>query len=245
MRISEFIERSNEAETPEQVFELFRTALEVYGYTHVVFAPATAPAQHALAQGDTGPSFTRKASSSLQWFGHYMVNHYMDIDPVLLLAPTRRTPFLWREVERLQHLSARQRQMMRESRDAGLKSGLSIPIHGPQGESYVVSLASDVDGLDPAPHLRTLQVLAVQFQLAASQVRTFAEPSPPAFHLTGRERECLTWTARGKSAWAISRILNVSEHTINFHLKSAMRKLGTANRVAAVVLSIRTGLIMP
>lgn len=244
MRISEFIERSNEAATPEEVFELFRKALEDHGYDHVVFAPVTVPAQHALARGGSVPSFTRKPSS-LQWFEQYMANRYMDIDPVLLLAPTRRTPFSWDEVENLQHLSPRQRQIMRESRDAGLKSGLSIPIHGPQGEGYVVSLASDVDGVDPTPHLRALQVLAVQFQLATSQVQAEAEQPPPAFHLTERERECLTWTARGKSAWAISRILNVSEHTINFHLKSAMKKLGTANRVAAVVLSIRTGLIMP
>ena len=63
--------------------------------------------------------------------------------------------------------------------------------------------------------------------------------------LTHRERECLLWTARGKSASSISVILGLSENTINFYVKNAMRKLGTTNRVVAVVLAVRAGLIQP
>jgi LuxR family quorum-sensing system transcriptional regulator CciR len=63
--------------------------------------------------------------------------------------------------------------------------------------------------------------------------------------LTERERECLSWSAQGKSAWATSMILGVSENTVNFHLKSAMRKLGTTNRVQAVAIAVRAGLIQP
>ncbi|MGZ8996605.1 MAG: response regulator transcription factor, partial [Rhodospirillales bacterium] len=53
------------------------------------------------------------------------------------------------------------------------------------------------------------------------------------------------WTARGKSAWSISQILCLSEHTVQFHLKGAMRKIGAGNRVQAVVTAIRMGLIAP
>ncbi|MGF1612009.1 MAG: LuxR C-terminal-related transcriptional regulator [Kiloniellales bacterium] len=38
-------------------------------------------------------------------------------------------------------------------------------------------------------------------------------------------------------------ILGISEFTVNFHLKKAMRKLGTSSRVLAVVKAIRYGLI--
>jgi DNA-binding CsgD family transcriptional regulator len=61
--------------------------------------------------------------------------------------------------------------------------------------------------------------------------------------LSRRERECLAWTAQGKSSWDIGMILNISENTVNFHVKNAMRKLGTTSRTVAVVKAIRLNLI--
>ncbi|MCU0895471.1 MAG: helix-turn-helix transcriptional regulator [Rhodospirillales bacterium] len=55
----------------------------------------------------------------------------------------------------------------------------------------------------------------------------------------------MLWTARGKSASSISVILDIAENTVNFYVKNAMRKLGTTNRVVAVVLAVRAGLIKP
>ena len=61
--------------------------------------------------------------------------------------------------------------------------------------------------------------------------------------LSRREKECLMWVAQGKSSWDIGMILKISENTVNFHLKNAMRKLGTTSRTVAVVKSIRLNLI--
>lgn len=63
--------------------------------------------------------------------------------------------------------------------------------------------------------------------------------------LTLRERECLLWSARGKSSWDIGVILSISENTVNFHLKNAMAKLDAGTRIMAIVKSIRFGLIIP
>ena len=38
-------------------------------------------------------------------------------------------------------------------------------------------------------------------------------------------------------------ILNISDNTVNFHIKKAMRKLGTTSRTVAVVKAIRLNLI--
>ncbi|WP_247404934.1 MULTISPECIES: helix-turn-helix transcriptional regulator [unclassified Bradyrhizobium] len=43
--------------------------------------------------------------------------------------------------------------------------------------------------------------------------------------LSKREKDCLRWVEEGKSSWEIGVILRVSENTVNFHLKNAMRKL--------------------
>jgi DNA-binding CsgD family transcriptional regulator len=62
---------------------------------------------------------------------------------------------------------------------------------------------------------------------------------------TRRERECLEWVARGKSSWDISIILNISENTVNFHLKNTMKKLGASRRSVAAIKAIKLGLIDP
>ncbi|WP_439402707.1 helix-turn-helix domain-containing protein [Bradyrhizobium sp. DASA03068] len=48
--------------------------------------------------------------------------------------------------------------------------------------------------------------------------------------LSEREKQCLRWIEQGKSSWEIADILNVSENTVNFHVKNAMRKLETSSR---------------
>jgi DNA-binding CsgD family transcriptional regulator len=53
----------------------------------------------------------------------------------------------------------------------------------------------------------------------------------------------LRWTAEGKSSWDIGAILSISENTVSFHIKNAMRKLGTTSRTVAVVKAIRLNLI--
>jgi LuxR family quorum-sensing system transcriptional regulator CciR len=61
--------------------------------------------------------------------------------------------------------------------------------------------------------------------------------------LSEREQACLLWTARGKSSWEIGRILSISENTVTFHIKNAMRKLGSHSRTLAALKAIHLGLI--
>ena len=106
-----------------------------------------------------------------------------------------------------------------------------------------MSFASRFDDVDPLHRMSHLNALAWQFHIA------FAEMAPPPGHsnakveLSAREQDCLRWTAEGKSSWDIGMILKISENTVNFHIKNAMRKLGTTSRTVAVVQAIRLNLI--
>jgi DNA-binding CsgD family transcriptional regulator len=62
-------------------------------------------------------------------------------------------------------------------------------------------------------------------------------------HLSSREKDCLLWAAKGKSSWDIGLILGVSESTVNFHIKNAMKKLDTTSRTVAVIKAIQLYLI--
>ncbi|MDA9445817.1 LuxR family transcriptional regulator [Bradyrhizobium sp. CCBAU 21360] len=61
--------------------------------------------------------------------------------------------------------------------------------------------------------------------------------------LSEREKQCLRWVEDGKSSWAIGAILAVSDNTVNFHIKNAMRKLETTSHTQCVVKARRLGLL--
>ena len=71
------------------------------------------------------------------------------------------------------------------------------------------------------------------------------EPDPPATtsRLSKRERDVLDLVADGLSAQEIAEQVNLSARTVEWHMHQAMKKLGAKNRVQAVVLAIRDGLI--
>jgi len=56
----------------------------------------------------------------------------------------------------------------------------------------------------------------------------------PLQTLTVREKECLLWSAEGKTSLETSVILNITESTINFHLKNVIKKLDCMNKTQAV-----------
>ncbi|QKC92387.1 LuxR family transcriptional regulator [Mesorhizobium sp. NZP2234] len=62
-------------------------------------------------------------------------------------------------------------------------------------------------------------------------------------NLSTRERECILWTARGKSSWEMGKILNISENTVNFHMKNVMRKLGAGSRTVAAIKAVSFGIL--
>lgn len=61
--------------------------------------------------------------------------------------------------------------------------------------------------------------------------------------LSCRELEILKWTAEGKIASDIGMILGLSTRTVNFHISSAMKKLGANNKTSAVVMAAKSGLL--
>jgi DNA-binding NarL/FixJ family response regulator len=62
--------------------------------------------------------------------------------------------------------------------------------------------------------------------------------------LTPREIEVLRLLAAGLGNKEVAARLEISEHTVKFHVASIMGKLGAASRTEAVTLGIRHGLVM-
>jgi len=74
---------------------------------------------------------------------------------------------------------------------------------------------------------------------------THADDRRKLAELSPRERQVLGLIARGKSAKGIGLILKISPRTVNVHSASIIRKLGAENRLQAVAIAVRAGLLAP
>ena len=69
------------------------------------------------------------------------------------------------------------------------------------------------------------------------------EMAAPIEALTAREREVLELLSHGLPNKTIASRLDISEHTVKFHLSSIFSKLGVTTRTEAVRRAVRAGLI--
>lgn len=69
------------------------------------------------------------------------------------------------------------------------------------------------------------------------------DPGPRPQMLTPREAQVLACLARGLTNKAISQELQVTEHTVKFHVRAILRKLDAESRTEAVMRAARHGLI--
>lgn len=130
------------------------------------------------------------------------------------------------------------------ARRDGIHGGLCVPVTGVDGAAGSLTLAThrplDKQRLDEARPQALLfsryLVRACQPQIEAEQLRH----GPP---ISRRELECLSWVALGKTTWEISRVMEISEHTVVYHLRNAGTKLGAVNRQQAVARSIQLGML--
>lgn len=88
-------------------------------------------------------------------------------------------------------------------------------------------------------------LVALDPELAAALVPAVHLPETPlAEELTPRESEVLQLLAEGLSNKAIAHRLDVTEHTVKFHVNAILGKLGAQSRTEAVVRATRLGLII-
>ncbi|HWG01606.1 MAG TPA: response regulator transcription factor [Trebonia sp.] len=104
----------------------------------------------------------------------------------------------------------------------------------------------DVDAVELARIIRCVHRGESAFDphTAALVVRALtAETAPPAGPLTERELEVIRLVARGATNPQVAGDLYVSESTVKYHLRTAMRKLGAKDRTELVYRASAKGLL--
>ncbi|WP_313705290.1 LuxR family transcriptional regulator [Massilia sp.] len=191
-----------------------------------------------------------RSNYSSAWRERYDAARLAYVDPTVGHCLSSTLPIVW---EPAIFDGAEGSALYEEACAYGIRTGVTLPVHGPNGEFGVLSFASD------APPGRDFSRTIAHVMPSLSLVRDYAFASAIRFlgggsdtgggdtapRLTRRELEVLNWVMAGKSSWEISRITNCSEATVNFHLANVRQKFNVNTRQQAVVKAIALGLISP
>lgn len=123
--------------------------------------------------------------------------------------------------------------------DMSSTTGISIPLHTPNGRHFGFWLAVPKSVTDKIDHDQLVYSCKLVFQNFFNEI--ILPDSMPI--ISPRELEVIRWSSEGKTSVEIAIILGLSEHTINSYTTKILQKLQVVNRAQMVATAIRMGLI--
>jgi DNA-binding CsgD family transcriptional regulator len=169
--------------------------------------------------------------------------------PVATVCGRVSEPFYWtcddRDSEWFgSELSVEQRKVMNHY-GRYVQEGIAVPVRLGNGGTGYVSWCGRVAAGSGRAHaqLGSMFFLSHTFIRHAECLLDDEAKDNAAARLTTRERECLTWAARGKNEEEIAMLIHRSRDTVHFHLRNAAMKLDAGNRTHAVAIACTRGLI--
>ncbi len=194
------------------------------------------------------PEYLHVNNLPVPWWTQYRKDGLIDEDPIFRYCMEQNLPLLWQDASNYLKTTNDIRFMHLASQH-GIHDGVSIPIHSGLKRNGVLSFiysnsrngitASDVEAMMPY-----LSLFAVHMQAAIDRNLVKHEPQE-IVELSEREKECLYWSAEGKTTEETADILDISASTVTFHMRNIIRKLNVSNRQQAIAKVILLGIISP
>ncbi len=233
----DFILHLPTAHSRQAIHDLLERTICGYGLSH--YAYVSFPSGEA-----DGPVLLTTYPDS--WVERYGEQRYDRIDPVIARAVGTMLPFAWTLDTLAQPPTRRLKPFLDDAAEAGIRRGVTIPIHDRQGRASSLTLAEF--GLEPDfqrcvdRHQHALHLVALHLH---ARLRHDERPEPQARPmLTPREVDCLQWAAKGKSASDIAEIMRISRRTVVFHTENAKQKFGVATLSQAIARGLMHDIII-
>ncbi|TIV64334.1 MAG: LuxR family transcriptional regulator [Mesorhizobium sp.] len=232
-----YLDQTYDVVQPRKLFDVVVAFAQQFDYSWAAYVP--------LAYTTSEP--LRGAPATMlnypnEWQKRYRDRGYGKVDPLINKTKHRLGALRWTDVYADANTTESERRIFDEAATFGLRSGITVPLHGPNGSFATVSFAKCTDHEIPGKIITLLELAARHFHL---RIDAFGRKGfiGPARSLSAREKECIQWVAKGKSSTDIGVILGISGNTVDFHLKNSMRKLGCGSRTVAVVNALKSGII--
>lgn len=237
MNVQDYTRELDGVETKDELWSLAVSYFAAQGVPRCAYLhlpPFGAP--------DAGETRVRHEGFPLEWIEDYVGRRLYRVDPHAIFSQQTSEPFFWKDISHLKEITREEQAYLDDLAAADLGDGLGIQVFGPAGRNGYCGL-----GIDPeAPHLSDCQIREFQWVCQISHLRyctLITETLPPVRPLTRRERDILTWVARGKSNSVIGDLLGISPHTVDTHLRRIYAKLGVADRISAALAGVGVGLV--
>ncbi|MBM3607813.1 MAG: LuxR family transcriptional regulator [Alphaproteobacteria bacterium] len=198
-----------------------------------------APARHADPAALASCVFFSELPK--EWSKYYFARNYSLYDPTVHKFLASSNAFDWREVEREWYVAECSGRVMNEARDAGLKSGFTVPLIPLDNRKAAISFAGDQ--IDDSIESRAILSLIANYALA-KDLKFQLSPHPPIQpKVSKREQDILNWVAEGKTDWEIATILGISVHTVDKFVRQLKKKFNCVNRTQTIVIAMKNGLL--
>ncbi|WP_287199892.1 autoinducer binding domain-containing protein [Mesorhizobium sp.] len=132
-----------------------------------------------------------------------------------------------------------ERRVCDEAATFGLRSGISVPLHGPGGRFAIMSFAQASDRQFQNRRITYLQFAAFHFHLRVAKFASLSniEEAPD---LSLSEKECILWI---DEIVVVMGQLGISMIHGQFPYKNLVRKLDTAGRTVSAIKATNFGII--
>jgi LuxR family quorum sensing-dependent transcriptional regulator len=230
-----FLDNSTRVTDLTLLIEDFHETIRAYGFTSCACG-----AWIGIGKGRTNRFFFNSWPPG--WIEIYNRGDFFRDDPFIQESDRRMESYLWTELESIQALTPRAREIYDAGRLFGWKEVIGIPIHGPAGYQGFVALAT-TDVVTLQARDRTFLEMIAHAIHSRCRKETGFGLSPDLPRMTAREIECMKWVAVGKTNWEIGQVLSISASTVHFHVERAKKKLNKSTRTEAVAMLVLHGLI--
>lgn len=236
--LDEFIEASNAALSVDELFAIYKRAMEEIGFDRLIFSLMT---EHVAIRRPAGHGVVANYPSD--WMKYYLEKKFEKADPVRQKMYSSAGVFIWKDISKEHFLTKTQLACLNLGAESGLYDGIGIPMRGPHGAIAGIGAASSSGGVElDKRNLSYANLISHQFYTVFLSLEAKHEEVTPVF-LSDREREVLYWCGQGKTRSEISDIVYLSESTVNFHIQNILKKLDASNVTLAVLKGILRGLI--
>ena len=233
-RIDRFIKEVREFGSEEQLADALTAVTRDLGCRYYALT------HHVDTQHSSGAiSLHNYPAAWAEWFEAQSLG---TCDPFRRASSFTRFCFAWSNLPYIIRLTRKDRMILELACKQGIGDGFTVPAHVPGEAHGSCSFACRPGEVFPLHHVPLLQLAGAFAFEAARRLGRKAFTDRPV-RLTDRQRECVVWTARGKSDWETAMILGISEETVAEHLRHARERYGVGKRTLVAIRALFDGQI--
>ncbi|ACS83946.1 LuxR family transcriptional regulator [Musicola paradisiaca] len=181
-----------------------------------------------------------------EWVNTYKKRNYNSIDPVILTAVNKVSPFSWND-NMVRNSRLKLPQLFEHARQYDICNGYTFVLHDQNNHMATLSLAADnIENMIHGNQEKLQMLLIATHEKTLSLYRELAESRQHRSNdmlFSERENDILYWASMGKTYQEIALILGIKTSTVKFHIGNVVRKLGVTNAKHAIRMGIEMNLI--